>query len=164
MAKINRKIADALGMDVPEEEEVVESLPVTVEPAELPIPENPELPDMVDIDRRTLEAEAELQSVIDMTMDQARCLQDGMEEIDPRFKNRYVENTNGTLQVALDAIKTKADIQMKKRENRLKEANFKLESRNQKGGQANSTTNNIFVGSREDLMKLFHKPEEDDTA
>ena len=87
-----------------------------------------------------------------------------MEEIDPRFKNRYVENTNGTLQVALDAIKTKADIQMKKRENRLKEANFKLESRNQKGGQANSTTNNIFVGSREDLMKLFHKPEEDDTA
>lgn len=162
MSQINKKIAQSLDMEVPEEQEF-ESDPTnaltTVEPHELTTVDNADLPDMSDIDRSAAEGEKQLEIVIRHGLGQMERLQDGMAAVDPKYRNRYIENTNQAISVTLDAIKFKNELQLKKKEMRLKESSHrKPDSAGGEGG----TTNNFFVGSREELLRMFDDQPEGD--
>ena len=61
---INKTIAESLGMEVPEEEDVDNSL-VEIAPHEIPEPvDNPNLPSLAAEDKRMLEGEKQLEKLI----------------------------------------------------------------------------------------------------
>ncbi len=146
---INPKIAEALGMDVPEEVKEDHAL-VNVAPHELPEPvANEEAPDMTDIERTTLEGEKQLEKIIAHGLNSYAEMEKNRNSVDPRFEARFNETGTERLRVALDAVKIKLDNQNKKKELRLKEAGF------QAPGQNITQQNNFFVGSREELRKMI---------
>lgn len=153
---INPKIAEALDMEVPEEEETNTAL-VVVEPHEVVTVDNPELPDMRDIDIRQLEGEKQLEDVIRSLLGYVEELREDYKTIDPKFRNRHIENTNTALSIVIDALKHKTDFQLKKKDMRMKEKGFKP---NKAGGD---TTNNLFVGDRETLLKMIRGSGSDDS-
>ncbi len=146
---INRTIAESLGMEVPEEEEVDNSL-VEVKPHEVPTPvDNPKLPDLASEDLRMLEGEKQLEKLIKMGMNTFTDLDDKRSDINPKFLSRHIETTAQVFGLTLDAVKHKTDLQLKKKKQKLTEAGF--EGNLEKEGN----TNNFFIGSREDLRKLI---------
>lgn len=147
---MNNKMAAILGMDIPEE---VETTEVTiVEPHELVQIDNPDLPPMHDVDRKQLQAEKQLEEVIEFSLGYQRTLFDNAEAVEPKYRSRYVEVANGTMSLALDAIKTKIKTQENRRKQRLDEAEFQRPQ----GGGAGATENNFYFGSREDLIKAMN--------
>ena len=160
MTKINKQIAESLGIEVPEEQSDL-TLPVVVEPHELVRVDNPALPDMADIDKRLLEGEKQLETVIKVSLEQVEEIQEDVHRIEAKNRGRYYEASNMSMQIALEAIKTKISTQMDKKEMRMKEAEF--QGKNKKpdaplGG--NTTTNYIFSGSLEDVQDLIKKSSE----
>lgn len=154
---INKKMANILGMDIPEEPTTGEV--IVVEPHEVVRTENPDLPAMHDIDRKTLQAEKELQEIIDATLGYQRALFDEVGTVEPKYRSRYIEVANGTTALALDAIKTKIKSQEEKKKLRMKEAEFQRPT----GQDSGQTTNNFFFGSREEVMAMINaEPVEDD--
>lgn len=154
--RFNSKIAEALDIELPEEDNPQSREPmVLVEPHELTVIDNPELPDMTDTERNILEGEKQLEMVIEKGMDMWDELHSDLPNLEPKLRNRHVENMTGLLGQVLDAIKHKTDLQMKKKDVRMKEADFTKKNRNNAEGGAGGTTNNIFVGSREELLKAL---------
>lgn len=153
---INTKIATILGMELPEET-VTASEMIKVEPHDLYYSDNADLPSMTDIERRQNQAEKELQEVIDFSLGYQRELFDQVASVEPKFRSRYVEVANGTLGLALDAIKIKLKTQDEKRKQRLKEAEFRVPGKSSEP----KTTNNFFMGTREELLAAI-KNETDD--
>lgn len=156
---INTKIADFLDMDLPKEE--ILATPVVVLPYEKQqmIVDNNELPDLQDVDFKQLEAEKQLEQIINNAMNDTAVLRQKYDSMEPRFLARTIEVGNDTMKIALDAIKLKLNTQNETRKSRLDLVNYK---RDNKPKEINNTTNNIiFSGSREDLLKMFKsKPEE----
>lgn len=164
MSQINKKIAQSLDMEIPEDQEF-EADPTnaltTVEPHELTTVENPDLPDMMDIDRSLSEGEKQLEMVIRHGLGQMERLQDSWSDIDPKYRNRFIENVTSATNSTLDAIKFKNELQLKKKELRLKED---LHRKPDSAGGESGSTNNFFIGSREDLLRMFDEGQiEDDT-
>lgn len=155
---MNNKMAAILGMDeVPEE--VTAKEVVVVEPHEIVKVDNSDLPAMHDIDRKQLQAEKQLEEVIEFSLGYQRSLFEQVETVEPKYRSRYVEVANGTMGLALDAIKTKIKTQENRRKQRLDEAEFQRPGG--KGGNG-ETNNNFFVGSREDLIKAMRDAGEDE--
>lgn len=155
--KLNKKIAEALEMELPPEEEI-KTLPVRVEPTELPVPlNNPDLPSMVDIDVRLLEGEKQLEELIQkasaMLMDQY----EQVSEIEPQYRNRHMEIASMFMSTIVDAVKHKNELQMKKKEQRMKEAKFSTETVE----SGPKTINAAFFGTREDLRKMLKEDPKD---
>ena len=148
--RLNPNIAKALDMDMPDEQPVEESAPlVTVEPHELVIPENEELPDLTDIEVKTLEGEKQLEQIITRGMGMFTELYDEIAGVDPKYRNRHLEVTALIMGNTLDAVKTKMDYQLKRKKQRLEEASFGKPESSTKIGTAN------FYGSREELLDLL---------
>ena len=147
--KLNKVIADTLDMDIPEDGETKLPSTVSVEPHEIMILENPNLPDMQDIDHRLLEGEKELDLVIKKTLAVADDMYEDAPNIDPRNRNRFMEIAAQFYGQSLDAIKHKTDLQLKKKQTRLKEAGFEGVKDSAAGGNVN---NFVFSGDREDFL------------
>lgn len=151
---INRKIADFLDMEVPEKEE--EALPsVIVRPEQIVKVDNEALPDMLDIDKRTIEGEAQLEKIIKNGLTKMDELEAKFHELEPKYLNRFLEETNVNSQITLQAIQTKLDFQLKKKKQRMEEANFQKKGQKGEGG---NTINNFF-GSREDIIRAIEENE-----
>ena len=150
--KINPKIADALGMDMPPEKEDTKKRLVRVEPHEITLVDNPELPDMTDAETRLLEAEKQLELVIDAGLGTFNDLDEVRPTVEPRFLSRHIETSGLILGHALDAIKHKTELQMKKMDMRMKQKGFGVGKKEASGPQ-NQT--NFFVGSREELRHIL---------
>lgn len=152
MIKLNKKIAEALEMELPPEEEI-KIVPVRVEPHEIAVPvSNPDLPSMIDIDVRLLEGEKQLEELIQrattMLMDQY----EKVTEIDPQYRNRHMEIASMFMSTIVDAVKHKTDLQLKKKEQRMKEAKFSTEGGDVGGPR---TINATFIGTREELRQML---------
>lgn len=153
---MNNKMAAILGMDEVPEEVTAKEVTV-VEPHEIVKVDNTDLPDMHDIDRKQLQAEKQLEEVIEFSLGYQRQLFDQVENVEPKYRSRYVEVANGTMGLALDAIKTKIKTQENRRKQRLDEAEFQRPN----GGGSGDTNNNFFFGSREDLIEAMKDVEDD---
>ncbi len=148
---INKTIAESLGMEIPEEDEVDHSL-VEIAPHEVPEPvENPNLPSLADEDRRMLEGEKQLENLIKLGMNTFTDLDDKRADIDPKYLSRHIETSAQVFSLTLDAVKHKTNLQLKKKKQKLDEAGFEGNT-----GKSGDTNNNFFVGSREDLRKLIN--------
>lgn len=156
---INRKISEALDMELPPEE-VKETLPVTVEAHELSPIENSQLPDMTDVDRRMIEGEKQLEDIIHKGLSMMDQHYEAVGEVEPRYRNRHMEIAATLMSSLVDAIKHKTDLQIKKKEQRMKEADFTTGNKS-----SPKTINATFIGSREDLRRILdEKTPEDDTS
>ena len=147
--RLNPNIAKALDMELPEEQPVEESAPlVCVEPHELITLDNPDLPDLSDIETKTLEGEKQLEMLIERGMGMFTELYEELPEIEPRYRARHLEITALIMGNTLDAIKHKTKYQIDRRKQRLDEAGFG------KSGNTKIETAN-FYGSREEIMDLI---------
>ncbi len=151
--KLNAKIAQALDMELPEEKtEETSKAMVKVEPHEINIVDNPELPDMTDAELRLVEAEKQLEMVIKYSLETYQDLDETRPTVEPKFLSRHIETSSLILGHGLDAIKHKTELQLKKMDQRMKQKKFGTEKKKVEGPQ-NQT--NFFVGSREDLRKIM---------
>lgn len=149
MTKLNPKIAEAMGMKIPEEEE--QDTKMTIAPHELPAPvKNPNLPDMEDIDYSLLEGEKQLEETISMGLTSFKEMERIRPSIEPQYSSRFIEVGNDRLKITIEAIKAKIETQHKKKDTRLKEANFVSNDKHKP-----ETQNNFFFGSREELMEMI---------
>lgn len=148
--RLNPNIAKALDMDLPEEDAIEESAPVVVvEPHEIVVVANDDLPDMTDLEVKTIQGEKQLEQIITKGMGMFTELYDELPGIDPKYRNRHLETTALVMGHTLDAIKHKTGHQLKRKKQRMEEAEF---------GKADSKTNigtANFYGSREDLLKMM---------
>jgi hypothetical protein len=148
--RLNPNIATALDMELPPEEPVEASAPlVIVEPHEIVTVANDDLPDMSDLEVKTIQGEKQLEQVISAGMGMFKELYEELGGIDPKYRNRHLETTALIMGHTLDAIKHKTGHQMKRKKQRMEEASFGVPDTGTKIGTAN------FYGSREDLMKLM---------
>ncbi len=146
---INKTIAESLGMEIPEEEEIDHSL-VEIAPHEVPDPiDNPNLPSLADEDRRMLEGEKQLEKLIKLGMNTFTDLDEKRSDIDPKYLSRHIETSSQVFSLTLEAVKHKTDLQLKKKKQKLDEAGFEGNT------GKNGSTNNFFIGSREELMKMM---------
>ena len=149
--RLNPNIAKALDMELPEESPVEDSAPiVVVEPHEIVTIANPELPDMTDIETKVVQGEKQLEMLITKGMGMFTELYDELAAIDPKYRNRHLEVTALVMGNTLDAIKHKTDLQLKRKKQRMEEANFGKKDGGTKIGTAN------FFGSREEIMKVLN--------
>lgn len=155
--KLNPKIAEALGMDLPEENEPTKELTVRVEPHEVTLVDNPELPDMADAETRLVEAEKQLELIINAGLGTYNDLDETRATVEPKFLSRHIETSGLILGHTLDAIKHKTDLQLKKMDMRMKQKGFGVQQKSRGPEQQN----NFFVGSREDLINLMNGVAED---
>lgn len=159
--KLNKNIAEALDMRLPEESDTDQAQNlVSVEPHDLAKVDNPDLPDMTDTDMSIAEGEKQLEELITKGMTMINSLYEELPEIEPKFRNRHMEITSILYQGTLSAISTKLDTQMKKKKQRLEEANFKKNGTSKEGPGGPKTVNNFF-GSREDLMRMVDESQAD---
>ena len=115
--------------------------------------DNPDLPDMSDIETKTLEGEKQLEMLIEKGMGMFAELYDELPEIDPKYRNRHLEITALIMGNTLDAIKHKTEYQVKRKKQRMEEAGFGKKDGDTKIGTAN------FYGSREELFKMIESAE-----
>lgn len=149
--KLNPKIAEALDMDLPEEEVTDDRAMVVVEPHEISLVENEELPDMSDAETRLLEGEKQLEKVIVAGLETYNDLDDTRASVEPKFLSRHIETSGLILGHTLDAIKHKTELQIKKMDMRMKQKGFGV----QKQSKVADNQTNFFVGSREDLIHIM---------
>lgn len=148
--RLNPNIAAALDMELPEEAPVEESAPmVSVDPHEIVTVQNEDLPDMSDIETKIIQGEKQLEQVISKGMGMFTELYGELKGIDPKYRNRHLETTALIMGHTLDAIKHKTGHQLKRKEQRMKEAEFGVKESTTKIGTAN------FFGTREDLLKMM---------
>lgn len=149
--RLNPNIAKALDMDLPDETPVEASAPlVLVEPHEVVTVANEDLPDMSDIEVKVVQGEKQLEQIITKGMGMFTELYDELAGIDPKYRNRHLETTALIMGHTLDAVKHKTGHQLKRKEQRMKEAEFGVPDSSTKIGTAN------FYGSREEIMRMMH--------
>ena len=149
--RLNPNIAAALDMELPDEVPVEDSAPmVVVEPHEVVAIKNDDLPDMSDIEVKVLQGEKQLEQLITKGMGMFTELYGELPSIDPKYRNRHLETTALIMGHTLDAIKHKTGHQLKRKEQRMKEADFGTSKSNTSIGTAN------FFGSREDILKMMN--------
>lgn len=149
---INRKIAGILGADIPPDDFSASEI-VPVEPHELVSVDNPDLPVMHDIHRKQIQADKQLEEIIAASLGYQKKLFADVDSVEPKYRSRFVEVINGTMGIALEAIKTKINAQEKRAKQRLTEAGFKRPDGPTQ--EAPGTVNNFFYGSREELISAM---------
>lgn len=152
--RLNSNIAEALDMELPEEIPLEDSAPmVVVEPHELAVVDNPDLPDMTDLDIKSVEADKQLEILIQRGMGMFTDLYKELPDIEPKYRARHLEVTAQMMGTTLDAIRHKSEHQLKRKKARLEEANFGKTTGDTKIGTAN------FYGTREELLKMIANAE-----
>ena len=153
---VNPKIQRALGMEVPEPEQPPSklSLPVVVEPHEMPpLVDNPSLPDMTDIDRNLVEGEKQLEEMIQTGMGIVdRLYNEELPQSAPQFRRGVIEQIQMTYTAALNGIIHKTKLQLDKKKARLAEAGF---ARKEKAASGQGNVTNLFVGTREQVLEAL---------
>jgi hypothetical protein len=148
--RLNSNIARALDMDMPDEPPIEESAAlITVEPHELVMVDNEDLPDMSDIETKAIEGEKQLEQIIAKGQGMFAELYEELPNIDPKYRNRHLEITALIMGNTLDAVKTKMEYQLKRKKQRMEEAEFGTDKSNTSISTAN------FYGSREELIKFI---------
>jgi len=148
---INTKIADALNMDIPDEESVSDI--VIVEPHEIVAVENELLPEMSDIDLSMAIAEKQLEEVIQDGMDSLKEQSKETINIEPKYRNRHLEVVSLTRRDVFDAIKQKMEFQLKKRKQRMTEQDYGDGASPNRGNSEKADT--FFSGTREEIMAMY---------
>ena len=149
--RLNPNIASALDMDMPDQDPIEDSAPmVTVEPHEIITLDNPDLPDMSDIETKTLEGEKQLEMLIEKGMGMFTELYDELPAIDPKYRSRHLEITALIMGNTLDAIKHKTKFQIDRTKQRMDQASFGISDKGTTIQNAN------FYGSREEVMKIIN--------
>lgn len=151
--KVNNNFADIMDMEPVDQDETMPE--ITVDAHEIVVVENPDLPDMTDIDGKMVQGEKQLEILIDKGINMTRELYDELPKIEPKYRNRHMEITSLVMGTALDAIKHKTDLQLKKKEQRLKEKSFAGKAAAKTPGGGSVTNNNNFFGNREELLKFI---------
>lgn len=156
MTKLNKNIANALGMELPDEvnEELETNVPALVEPHAIVEVDNPNLPEMSDINERLHEAETQMDQFIDFANKVSHELYDELGSLEPRFRARNIEVMSTIMRQGLDAIKTKTKTQMEKKKSRMDEQ--KYENNGGGGGSGiNVSGSNVTVvsGQMHDVME-----------
>lgn len=147
---INKKIAGILGADIPPDDFTATEI-VPVEPHELVTADNPDLPMLHDVHRKQLQADKQLEEIISASLGYQRKLFNDVDTVEPKYRSRYVEVVNGTMGIALEAVKTKLKAQEQRAKQRLTEAGFKKPAGSGQPDTPN-TVNNFFYGSREEVI------------
>ncbi len=152
--KINANIAKKLGMIVPDtnDDDITTNL-VSVEPHEINSVRNEDLPDMTDQEQALVEGQKQLELLINKGMTMMDEQYAETTNVEPKFRNRHIEMVTIILAATLDAVKHKTDLQVRVKDQRLKEQAFVKT----KGAVGKMTTNYNFFGSREELRKLMDK-------
>lgn len=148
---MNTKIAESLGMTIPDEIQDFDALRSEFATGlhEITIVDNPDLPKMTDIDLKLLEGEKQLEAFILKAFMQIDTMFKDAGNVSPDKKARYLEIASYIMERTFNAIKHKNEIQLKKKDMRMKEHKHS----NEKSLSNPSTTNNIFVGTREEMRK-----------
>jgi len=154
--RLNPKIADALDMDMPEETSVEDSaLPVVVEPHEIVRVDNEDVPDMSDLEVRLLENQKRMDDLVAKGMGMVSELYKELPTIEPKYRNRHLEIMTMLMGETRTAIEHMNNLQVKRKEVRLKEAAFgKGKTGETKIGTAN------FYGTREEVLRMIQGAEE----
>lgn len=148
--RLNKNIANALDMEIPDEESVEHSAPlISIEPHEIIRVDNSELPDLTDIEYRLIEGEKQLDDFIGHGMGMFKELYKDSTDVSPDKRNRHLEVATMVMSTTLDAIKHKTDLQLKKKKQRMDEKAYNG------GSTSPQTVNANFFGSREDIMKMY---------
>ena len=152
--KINSNIAKKLGMIVPDANDTTDPANiVSVEPHEIRPVQNEDLPDMTDQELALVEGQKQLELLINKGMKMMNEQYDETSNIEPKFRNRHIEMVSTILTATLDAVKHKTDLQVRVKDQRVKEQAFVKSD----GSKGKMTTNYNFFGSREELRKLMNK-------
>ena len=157
---MNSKMIAALGVDMPEEAEEVSSisLPEPIHPGELVLVDNPNLPEMEDIETTLVEGERQAEALIKIGFDMIKSLTEENPQIAPNYRNSHLERLIMAYQTTADMVKFKTELQLKKKKSRLDEAKFVGRGSVSKDGEDDnkgSTTvinNNFF---QKDLIKMI---------
>ena len=154
--KINTNIARKLGMIVPDSNDTDDTAPaniVSVEPQEIKAVVNEDLPEMTDQEIALVEGQKQLEVLINKGMKMMNEQYDETPNLEPKFRNRHIEMVANILVATLDAVKHKTDLQIRVKDQRMKEQAFVKGT----GTKGKLTTNYNFFGSREELRKLMNK-------
>lgn len=160
---MNKKIAESLGMEIPEENEIanrVEEIKAltAVAPHEVIVVDNPDLPSLTDIETKLAEGEKQLEEVIVNGLAQMKKMFDNAEEASPDKVARYLEVAQMMMAQTLTAITHKNKLQLEKKKARLQEHNYAPDKKSGSGG--GTVTNNLFVGSREEALEMLAKSQQ----
>jgi hypothetical protein len=148
--RLNKHIAEALEMQIPEEnQEEIKAL-ITVDPHELVPVNNEDLPVMEDIDKSILEGEKQLESLIQTGMEWVQEMRDTMVDVDPKYRNRHIEIASAIYSATLEAVRHKTEHNLKKKKSRMDEAKFTGKDTKKSPGQVH----NHYYG-REDIVKMM---------
>lgn len=153
--KINTNIAKKLGMLVPDtsDDDSTPANLVTVDPHEIRPVKNEDLPDMTDEELALKEGQKQLELIINKSMKIVNEQYSETQNIEPKFRNRHIEMIATVLATCLDGVKHKTELQIKSKQQKLKEQSYSKES----ASKGKLTTNYNFYGSREELRKLMAK-------
>jgi len=157
--KINKHIAEALEMDVPEEIREDAKMLITIDPHELVALANEDLPDMVDIEHRLLEGEKQLEMVITKTMSIIDDMQDSIIDDEPKYRNRKLEILSLFVGNLSDLVKFKVEAQLKKKKSRMEEAKFAG-----KGGKAGGGQVHNHYYDRNEILSMMKKADNEAEA
>lgn len=156
---VPKRVAELLDMAVPEtepenENDVIGEI-VPVEPHEVISVVNPDLPNMSDIDYKLVEGEKQLEELIVRGMKAFKDSFEQVENIEPKFRGRFLEVVTTLYVATLEAVKHKNTLQIDKSNMRLKQAGFaKKTARNDQSG---GTTNVFFTGTIDELKKMVNE-------
>lgn len=149
--QIHRKVADALGMQVPEEE-VEETnrvpVPATTEIAEV---DNPDLPNVLQELVRLEHGQRQGEVLLERGLVAVQGLLSEIALTPPMYKGRVVESAAELFKAVADLSRHKVDSQVKIAELKLKMAAF---SRNRSVG-AQTFAGNTIIFNREELIRQF---------
>ena len=70
-----------------------------------PVIDNTDLPDMDDLDYKTVEAEKQLEEIISMGLSLSKNSIDVLNEVEPRFKGRHMEVISNIMSTTFNAVK-----------------------------------------------------------
>lgn len=158
--KIHKKVADLLGMKIPDEEdmeddeqELIVAMPETTEL--VPV-DNPDLPCVDDEMRRLEHTNRQTEYLIELVLPAVEDALIQVGSLPPIYKARAIEVNAKLLEAATKLLDLRASMQLKEADMKLKMAAF---VRNKSDGT--KVTGNTFVFNREDLIKAYKKVDPD---
>ncbi len=154
---LNTTAISALGIDMPEDAQEQSNLPVPdpIHPSELVIVDNPNLPEMEDIETSLIEGERQLETLIQNGFDMFKALSEERSTIQPNYRNSHLERLIMIFQSTADVVKYKTELQLKKKKARLDDAKFpgRPGSKQESEDGTPAPVTNIFI--QKDIVKMI---------
>lgn len=161
---VHKRVAEVLGMAIPDEDkqseaDMLSSELVLVAPHEIMEVPNQELPPLNDIATKMAEGERQLEELINHGLRAFKGAWAEVDQIDPKYRGRYLEVLGSLYGNVTAAITHKTDLQLKKADQRLKQAAFVKNKPSAAGakpmeGAKNVTNNVILTGTREEILNM----------